>query len=634
MKDFLRTDTRDAIPNYIHAVARKISYAERFGAKGEYLDAAFEKLRNVPGINHADMQDFRSLIDNITGRANSQGALYNKAQSLHNVLHAIGSIALMPRAMWSALAEPMNAALATGSARVGFKTFVNQVGFLWNRASALERTEFANFLNVTQSAMMDSILLSRMSADYADSPRLNRLMTMYYKVTGLTQLTNSQRTGAAAANNWFLGKLARDYLDIGTSTRRENARDNAERWFNELGINPTNHEAFAKWMTDLEGNLPTIERLQTDDMASAYGLAIRRLTDRVIQDPYKIDRAAFSNVPLLGLAFQMMSFNYQFQRNVLNPLWAGIEHSYGRAKLRAQDKGAGSVAATGQGILAAGGAATHAAAMAGTVIGAGLMTTALRQLLFAPDQWKQHEADGDLEDYLLNLTFQRSGLNGTLDPIIQLFSNLRYNADVTSLIGGATPHWIGRNAQDIIQPFVTTNDSLNSNTRIFNATRGAYNLFGVPLMATGLTMAGNIGGPISKLVAGGLLQYGTSPGAAAGATEAIVGSPKGAKREKETADGLPKLPELPELPELPGLPQPGEGGIAGGGGGGLIPWGLVDDFVVPAWRYGGPVVGGLPRTVKGAAVAAGALYGGSKYLEATEPFRGQPAPEPKKSAQQ
>jgi hypothetical protein len=33
-------------------------------------------------------------------------------------------------------------------------------------------------------------------------------------------------------------------------------------------------------------------------------------------------------------------------------------------------------------------------------------------------------------------------------------------------------------------------------------------------------------------------------------------------------------------------------------------------------------------------VAAGALYGGSKYLEATEPFRGQPAPEPKKSAQQ
>jgi hypothetical protein len=522
----------------------------------------------------------------------------------------------------------MNAALATGSAQVGFRTFANQFGQLMKTASARERTELADLLSVTTSAMHDSIMLSRMSADYSDSPVLGRLMGQYYRVTGLTQLTNSQRTANAAANNWFLAKLARDYQDQSAGGKR--TRDDATRWFNELGLHQSIHDEFAQWMTDLGGGMPDLKTLQTDPMKGAYGLAVRRLTDRSIQEPYKVDRAIQSSTPIIGLAFQLMSFNYQFARNVLNPAWGRVEHAYGQAKLEAQQAGAGRLAATAKGLAMGGGAASHAAAMAGTMIGVGLITTAMRQYLFAPDQWQKHADDGDLGDYLLGLTLQRSGLNGTLDPILQVFTNLRYNADLSSLLDGASMNWFSKNAMDIIQPMLTTNDSPNTNTRYFNQARGAFNLIGVPAAAYGLTALGTLGGPITRALAGAALQFGTSPGAAAKVAE-IAAGPKGAEPAGKAA-GLKELKGLKGLQGLRELGAPaterGSGGT-GAGTGGLIPWGLVDDIALPAWRYGGPMVTRLPFPVKAVGLGTGAIAGGMSYLEKTAPFRGQPAPPPK-----
>jgi len=634
MAPFMHTETADAIPNYIHAVARRTAYAERFGPQGEVLDQAYDALANVPGIRGEDIRRFRSLVDMTTGRADNHLGFMKDLQNITNVVHALGSLALMPRAVWSSLAEPMNAALVTGDARAGFKIFASQFGQLFRSVSAAERTELANFLGVTTSSMHDSIMLSRMSADYSDSPRLNRLMSQYYRITGLTQLTNAQRIGAANMSHWFLGKLARAYASTGTSTKDINARDNATRWFRELGLNDPVHADFAKFINDLGPNAPSIDLLQKHDMGSAYGLAVRRMTDRVIQDPYKVDRATASNIPVLGLIYQLMSFNYQFQRNVLNPLWGNVEHSFGRAKLAAEAGGAGKLAATASGALAGGGSAVHAASMAATVLGVGLMTTALRQLLFAPDQWDQHEKDGTLGSYLTGLTFQRSGLNGTLDPILQVFTNLRYNAELTSLLDGASMNWFAKNAQDVIQPFVTSNDSPNTNTRLFNQARGAFNLVGVPLAATGLTMLGAAGGPLTRIAAGAALMYGTSPGTASGFAGLLTGE-KGTELPKTGPGGLTKLQGLDSgLAPLTKLGAEADAPGAGGGAGGVIPWGLMDDVAVPTWRYLGPVLNNLPGPVKAAALGVGGLTAGYNYLSETAPYRNAPPPKPKKEMRQ
>jgi hypothetical protein len=613
MRDYMHTQPADALPHYFQGAARRLAFAERFGANGEDLN----KLLNAAvqgGMRIEDVRRLENLVDMALGRDHARGNA--PLMRLSNMIHAVGSLALMPRAMWSGLSEPMNAALVTGKASVGFKIFAQQFGQLMRRANAQDWTEIAHFLNVTTSAMHDSIMLSRMGADYADQPALNRLMTQYYRVTGLTQLTNSQRVGGVAGSNWFLAKLARDF-----KSNDAGARENAGRWMGELGLPKRIHDDFTQWMLDLNGGKPSLDQLKNDPMGSAYGLAVGRLVDRIIQDPYKIDRAAGSNIPVVGLAFQLMSFNYSFQHNVLNPLWDTIEHSYGQAKLASEARGAGPVGARIRGYTAAGGSMMHAAAMVGTVLGTGLLVNAVRQAIFAPDQWAKHEADDDVASWLLDLTFQRSGLNGTLDPIIQLYSHLRYDSDISALLEGASVNWLAKNAQDIIQPLVRTNDSPNTNTIYYNQARGMFNLIGVPAAAIGLTMMGGVGGPLAKLAAGGVLQLGTSPYAVGQYAETAAGGPTGTKAAPQPKPGqLPSLPGLPALPDLPKLPQPGET-AATGDSGATLPWGLLDDVAIPAWRYGQSVASKVPGPIK-ALAAAGALgYAVNDYFGKTAPYR-------------
>ena len=618
MRDYMRTSITDAVPNYIHAVSRRIADSERFGVQGEDLQRLMDRALDA-GVRPEDLDTFHASIARVRGVDNPR---YPKALvKASSFLHAAGSVALMPRAVWSSLAEPMNAALATGDMRVGLRTFAYQFGQLMRTASAQERTAAAELMSITSSTMHDSIMLSRMSADYSDSPALNRFMMGYYRLTGLTQITNAQRAANAAANHWFLTKLAKNYQ--GTGRGREDAAD----WFREIGIPDTVHDDFAQWLTGLNGDRPSLQQLQTDPMSSAYGLAIRRLTDRSIQAPYKVDRAAMAGVPALGLAFQLMSFNYQFARNVLNPAWERVQHGYSRSKQEALAEGAGKLGATMRGTAVGAGAAVHAAAMAGSMVGVGLISTALRQYLFAPDQWQRHEDDGDLGEYLLDLAMQRSGLNGTLDPLIQIATNARYATDFNSLIEGASVNWITKNLQDIVNPLITANDSPDSNVRYFNAARGAFNLVGVPAAAIGLNALGSLGAP-ARALAGAALQYGTSPGSAAAVAESVAG-PKGAKPDTE-ATGLARLGGLGTSGGLAKLKaEPDVEQDAGGVGGGMIPWGLADDVAVPLWRVTGPALTRLPGVVKAGALGAGALYGGAKYLDTTAPFRGQPAPRPK-----
>ena len=615
MREFMRTNPSDALPNYFAGAARRVAFAERFGANGEDLDAKLNQVLRTPGMDSHDAGWFKQQIDAVTGRQNTSN-MTRGLQKISNYIHAAGSLALMPRAAWSALAEPMNAALATRSMKFAMQTFSNQFGQLMRTASARERTEMAEYLGTVTSAMHDSIMLSRMSADYADSPWLNNIMGNYYRITGLTQLTNAQRIAATAASHGFLAKLSRDHQGGGV-----NSKDNATRWFNELGLHEGIHADFAKWMTDFNGGRPTVAQLRTDPMASAYSLAARRLTDRAIQDPYKVDRAAMSSVPFVGLAFQLMSFNYQFQRNVLQPAMDNIAHAYQK-----------------RGMISAAGSAVHAAAMAGSMVLAGVLTTAMRQYLFAPDQWQKHEDDGDLGGYLTDLAMQRSGLNGTLDPIIQMFTNMRYDANMSSLLEGASINWLAKNAQDVISPFVMANDSPNTNTRYFNAARGAYNLLGVPAAALGLTKLGAVGGPLARVAAGTALQFGTSPGTAASLAGAVAGE-KGTQLPKETPEG--QLPELPGLASLPSLPSEGGEGAKGQGpaqdaGGGLIPWGLADDVAKPAWQvFGEPVSAALTRVPGPLKVLGGlgaAAYGAKSFLDTTAPWRGPDARPPKAAA--
>jgi hypothetical protein len=196
------------------------------------------------------------------------------------------------------------------------------------------------------------------------------------------------------------------------------------------------------------------------------------------------------------------------------------------------------------------------------------------------------------------------------------------------LFDGAGVNYIGKNAIDVFRMGMT--DSPNTNTRLHNGVRGLWNLTGVPLTAGGLSILGGLGGPLTRAVAGPAMQYLTSPSVANKVADFVAG-PKGAERPGAGAGaGEDKIVDLPGIGELPGLGEGGASpGAAGSSGAGSVPWGFVDDFVAPIAKKIGPVIAGLSGPAKIAALGVGAAVGAKQLWDAGEPFRGQPAPEPR-----
>jgi len=640
MAPYMHTDPMVAIPGYLHSVARRAAHAELFGANNERITEATEKLNRIDGMSGDDTSKFMELVADVTGRQ-QLGSWARFGQSAHNVVQGMGTLAMMERAVWSSLTEPAMAGLATGEMKLAFKNLGSTFGHLMRTADARDRTALAEFLNVISSPQHDSVMLSRQGVDVNDQPRMGRLLSNFYRATFLTQVTNAQRAATVASSNWFVGKLAQHILDTGTDKGAVHGREDAARWLRELGLPDEIHKDFSQFMVDQQGKLPTSDLLSTHRFGDAYSLAVRRLTDRIIQDPHKVDRSMLTGKPILGLAYQLMSFNYSLQKNVLNPAGERLIHNFTRARGEAMAAGAGQVRGALAGLAAHPGALASTVGAATAVFATSLLTTIVRQYIMAPDQWDQHSQDGDLGTYLKDLAFSRSGLNGVLDPILQVFSHLKYDSDLSALMHGASINTYLGNLQKVLQPILGTSDS-NTNTAAYNQARGLFNLVGVPLAAYGLSAVSAAAGPIGRIGAGILLQTVTSPGASNRVATFLAG-PKGVTRPEPAGAGEPG--ELAGMSGMGGLPSmdSGAGGAAPGkqssGGSGLGAaagpvLGLVDDVAIPSMRYLGPLISSLSPQVKTAAGIAAGAYGAYEYLKSTAPFRGQPAPEPKKSARQ
>ena len=448
MKKFLETDPLVVMPQYFASVARRVALAERFGTGLEdYARMLREAVRG--GINADDLDWFKDQANLIMGRGSSSATM-RKLNQFSNYVSAMGAMTMLGRVAWSQIAEPINSALATGSLSVAWETFANQFGAIMHTASSYERAEAADLMGVTVSAMHDTIMLARSGADYSDTPQLARMLGNFYRLTGATQITAAQRRANAAAQDWFLRKLSKDLLNTDTDKAALNRKDDARRWFNELGIGqdhadtalrpdahgpgtnlpvtPTTQDlqtAFASWMMGRDKPMTAEELLNDDDgMAANYGLAIRRLADRSIQDPKKADKPGLSSIPILGLVTQLITFNYAFQKNILDVIGSRVEHDYSRGKERAYEKakagGSGEFGAKARGYAAGVGAGSKVAiwhaVVAATAIAAALLVGTVRQYTSTPDQWKKHQKEGDLHSWLLGLAMSRSGMGGTLDP--------------------------------------------------------------------------------------------------------------------------------------------------------------------------------------------------------------------------
>jgi hypothetical protein len=353
----------------------------------------------------------------------------------------------------------------------------------------------------------------------------------------------------------------------------------------------------------------------------------------MIQNPYKIDRPQIAGSPMIGLATQLMSFNYSYTKNILEPAWRRLEHATSRGYKRgyegAKAGGAGDFGAKARGF--AGGVGGFARsfgpglAILGATILANMLTATPRQYIFDKDNWDKHVKAGDLGYWLLGLAFSRSGVAGTFDPLTQVYDNFRFQSDISSLFEGATPAYLLRNIKDLIMPWAGQAESPNANTQYNNQARAFYNLIMQPLEVAGLTMMNSVGGPVTQGVTSAMMQYLTSPQVANSFANFLTG-PKGSKSpeygqggdEDAAGAGVPGLEgEEPDgKPSQPSGAQPGNLGSSA--------LGFADDIAAPLFKALEKPWSVLPGPAKlGAAGVMAALYGIHWWHE-TAPWRDHP----------
>lgn len=590
MRNYMVNDPTVALPRYFQQSARKVAFADRFGKNGAYIEQMM-KQATAGGVRGEDIRTMRGLIEAVTGRQKS--GLPPPVERFTNTIHALGSIALMPRAAWSSLAEPAAMLARTGNIKATYGAFANQLGDIARTAGSKERAQLANALGVTISHLHDSVITDRTDANYSDQPGLSKLMTNFYRRNLLTQLTNSQRRSVMASGHQVLGSLATDIQSGVTRKVRDAAAD-----LRDLGIPDAKHADFAKWMGSNPG-LPSLADLDTPG-GRIWGGAVTRLTDKIIQDPMRVDKPLLSQSPIGRLAYGLMSFNYSFYHNVVEHAVDTNTARVGEAYRDARDAGSNKLVSAVKSAPAAGRAVGQIGAGAAAIYAGALASTAVREALFNPTKWQEQSDAGTLTDWLSDLAFQRTGFNGPLDPVAQAVTGLKYERDLSALMSGAQVGYFLQAAGDILKP-LSGAGSPDTNTSSYNAIKGAWNLFGVPAAAIAMTVLP--GGKLASGAYGAGLQGFTSQGMGDAVATALAG-PKGT-----AADGTPPTPPKPVDPNAPAK---GTGsGLLGG-----VPIGALDDIAVPASKVAVPLFQRLPRVGKIAAGVAAGVAGVSSLADA------------------
>ena len=139
-------------------------------------------------------------------------------------------------------------------------------------------------------------------------------MGRFFENTLLAPLTRAQQRAMITVGHQYLMAL---------TGKPGHAPSQAE--LRELGISNAQQPAFAAWLEELVGRLPTPQDMidpNTDElhpMGAAYGAALKRFNDQVIMEPSKLDKPKLASNPVARFAFGIMSFTYTFWHQVQKP---------------------------------------------------------------------------------------------------------------------------------------------------------------------------------------------------------------------------------------------------------------------------------------------------------------------------
>lgn len=481
LEDFMVADPLELITGHVYEATRLAEYARLFGAKSEKLDAMLTAAGNA-GATKYDLEVVKEAVNGIVGRV---APANTGAQIFNNVAFVWGSLALLGNVIWSSFAEPSVAGFRTGKASYGVRALAGNLTGWMRRGNQRQLKELSMTIGLITDGMNETIASNRLGSDAANmSKATQELLAKFFERSLATPLYNYQRRTMLPLAHHFIRELLRENV-AGKKRLTSRVRDAfygqdrsyADGELKELGILGDDREALLDWIEGLNG-LPRENDLFAPDgsfnpAAELWIRATTRFIDETIQNPQKADRPIAANNPTFSGIYAIQSFIMSFHRNALR-----------RTLLR----GTGPDDSMARRIKLMG-VNTALAAPAVTILFTAIVAQEIiRTMVTDPgkfDEWEEDE-DRDIETEILRRAFSRSGLTGRWDALVQLYTGVKYETDITSAMVGAYKSAAAGEAQDILAAFNGRNSG-NTNTAEHDAAEAFYNLLVKPTLLAGVT---------------------------------------------------------------------------------------------------------------------------------------------------
>lgn len=494
------------------------------------------------GAHGADLIELRRVIERLTGRGD-QVTVSSWVDVPLQGLYAFTYITLLPRAMWTSVAEPVATLMRTGDVKTMFRTFGRLAMEAARGAkSTKEISEFANMIGLVSNQLHDQIALNRMNGDFHSGRPSGsmHLLARFFRMNGLTQLTNAQRRATMAAGFYWLRDMANQLKNPETDKAKQEI---VRAEFRDLGVPDAHIDAMADWLTQSDQH-PTVEDLNSP-AGRIYADAISRYVDQTIQNPRRADKPLNAAGPLGRLVYALTSFLYAFFRNVHIANWKRAARNYSISR----DVGNSKARATWD--------AAHPVAMS---LGAGFtsmflaqaLVSIVREALFSPEQWEEKKKDDELAGWIGGLAFSRTGAFGPADLVFQAITGLRYERDLSSLLVGPGIGMVTSHIQNIVNGMpqaqlydgglgVGLRNNPNTNTAEHTALKSVYKLAVAPALSAGLA-ALPAPGPVGWGARYTALTLGTSNAAATSFADAVAGEKSKGKESRNPFSGAKNNP--------------------------------------------------------------------------------------------
>lgn len=468
MADYLKTDMFDILDTYARVTSKKIAMAERFGPKGEKVDELLGAARRE-GVKKPDLDEAQELAESAMGNFS---AVSERAKGTIDALQAWGTLTLLGRVVFASVAEPITFAMRTGQMRHVIAPLTQVWRAVGDRKRGKELRDFAVMLGVNGNKAMEVVMQNQLGGDYGMTPRWAGLVGKFMEANLLSPLTRAQRAYGVGAANGFLRYVAQNVAD-GKRLGEMGV------YLNELGI--ADHAAFSTWML-AQGGLPNPSGLYDSDgrptpRGQDYIVAVRRLVDQAIQNPNASHRPQWQNSPAGRVFGGIMGFSYAAYENVIK---AELRRIKTIAKVEGVDAAAARASKTATGALA-------------LIFGQTIVGT-IREALFNPDRFDDKDEE-ELYPELMLLGLQRSFGLGSLDPVVQLYTGLKYQRSSAETILGA---YIGTAAKtaDRFLNVAGGQNSPNTDTAEYRAAESVYSSLITPVANALLSRVPLAGGPL------------------------------------------------------------------------------------------------------------------------------------------